>query len=714
MKIVHIVFNSHIDPVWLWPWQAGLDALLATCRIACDMLDRHPSLIYNRGEAWVYRQIELIDPDLFSRIKAHVHAGRWEIVGGWWIQPDCNQPSGFALEKQIELGREFFTSRFGHFPEVAYNVDSFGHAATLPGYLATHGQKYYVMMRPQEHERALPARLFRWRGYPGGQEVTAFRIAGSYNAGDIKWEHIDKSLTELPEGIRDTMCFVSAGDHGGGPTEKQIAWIQENQHAVDGVKLEFSSPARFFARVAPQIPSLPLVTGELQMHAIGCYSVHRQIKAGLRRAEDLMHQADSIRSRLGNRAASLPDLRRGWEQICFNHFHDTLGGTCIPSANLQAIDQIGEAASLAGENLQLGLRILLADLPENPAHRMVVYNPGPRDFGGYFEAEPWTEGMPWKNVRILDEKGKTVSGQLVHTEASCGGMHRVLFPVQVPAGERRVLHLRRDLKPAHPAAPDAIVKGKTLQNRLGVTVVPGARTALVFGSKSAGNTLRPELELIDDPSDTWSHRIDRYDEKAAARPRWDRAQFLDHGPLMASFLQTGAISQSRLRAEYRVHARRSWVELRLQVHWMEKHKLLKLVLRLPDLGTERMDGILGGQLTRPNSGAESPLRDWTLFSLENGGKLAVVCPDVYALDATKRRLRLTLLRSPLLAHHEPNPGTDPRATIADQGVHEFRFLFRVGPRLRPEDLEHEAWQLREPPLYADTTRGMPASCWAGL
>jgi alpha-mannosidase len=105
---IHLIFNAHIDPVWLWPWQAGLDEILATCRSACDRLDAHPDLRFTRGESWVYKQIERIDAPLFARIRAHIESGRWEIVGGWWLQPDCNLPGGTGMHKQIELGKNIF------------------------------------------------------------------------------------------------------------------------------------------------------------------------------------------------------------------------------------------------------------------------------------------------------------------------------------------------------------------------------------------------------------------------------------------------------------------------------------------------------------------------------------------------------------------------------------------------------------------------------
>lgn len=132
---VHRIFNAHIDPVRLWPWLAGVDEVLATCRSACDRLDANSDLIFSRGEAWAYHVVEPLDPPLFARILKHIDAGRWKIVGGRWVQPDCNQRSGWAMQKQIELGQRYFQKTFRKSPLVGYNVDSFGQTATLFGYI---------------------------------------------------------------------------------------------------------------------------------------------------------------------------------------------------------------------------------------------------------------------------------------------------------------------------------------------------------------------------------------------------------------------------------------------------------------------------------------------------------------------------------------------------------------------------------------------------
>lgn len=704
MKTIHLIFNAHIDPIWLWPWQAGLDAALATCRSACDRLDAHKDLYFSRGEAWVYRQIQRVDPALFRRIRQHVADGRWSIVGGWLIQPDCNLPSAWAMQEQVEIGQKYFLETFGMFPKTAYNVDTFGHAAFLPQLLRDAGQTQYVMMRPQEHEMALRARLFRWRGYADGGEVVTFRIAGGYCTGRLTVEHLRKATTELPPGVEHTMCFLGVGDHGGGPTEQQIAWCRENRDAVEGWRLEFSTPDRFFDATRAQVSALPVVTGELQHHAVGCYTVQRQVKVGVRRAEHLLRQAEIVREHL-----PLPDrepsrLEEAWERVCFNHFHDTLGGTCIPSAYTQVHAQLGHAAAIADDEIHTGLRRMLNAQPDAPLQRMVFFNASDLPYEGYTFVEPWLDWAAWDfGWRVLDEQGRAVPWQTMHPEASCNGLTRLLLRLSVLPGQTRVLRI--DRVPGDPTLAFGLKisrKDARIVGRRAAVSLSGTG-ALVFGNTRLP---LPRLHLIADRTDTWSHGIDRYPDGPAAEARWAAPVVVDRGPLMASLLRHGLIGRSTLTAEYRVYADEPYVEVRLRVHWAERHKVLKLVWAVKSDG-RRSDGVMGGELERACDGKERPLRDRTLLLTPGGACLGVVCPDVFALDSTPKRLRFTLLRSPLLAHHDPHPDNAPRFTVADQGQHEFRFQFHCGRHVTGHLLDRNAFMWHRPLVVADLTRGMP-------
>ncbi len=689
---VHMIGQAHIDPVWLWPWQAGLDEVLGTVRSACDLLDEYPDFLYSHSAAWSYRQVELVDPPLFERVRAHVAAGRWEIVGGWWIQPDCNFATGIGFERQIGVGKRYLLDRFGVFPEVGYNVDSFGHAATLPGYMRAAGQRYYVMMRPQEHERWLPARVFRWRGYEDGPEVTVFRIAGQYCTGpDGLWEgHVRNAIAGLPEGLGHTMCFYGVGDHGGGPTARLIEWIRENREAFDGARLEFSTPARFFAAVDAAKAELPQVTGELQFHAIGCYSVRRDIKVPVRRAEHLLAQAEQMEPEA--------DIEAAWQRVAFAQFHDTMGGTGIDSAYPQVQAQVGEAAAVADDILQYGLRRRLASLPDDERQRIVLFNASGAPFDGYVEVEPWLQWQGWQpGWRLLDESGAPIPFQHMPSEA----IHRItrlLFRTSIEPGAMRSVRIDRS-EAGPPECPQVAVEEGALHGPAGSGVdLRGEGRVDSPGGLSAP---LPRLDLIVDRRDNWTHTIDRYPGGPVVSATWDAPCVLHDGPLMAALYRTGRIGDSDVREEWRVYHDMPFVELRLRVHWAECQKLLKLVWPTAGGEDERMDGIPGGRLVRQNDGREYPLQDWTLC-----GNVGVVCPDAYALDGLPRRLRFTLLRSPFVTHHDPAGITRVDAPWTDQGVHTLRFRFYLGEAATAERLEADALALHRPPLSAALTRGM--------
>jgi len=495
------------------------------------------------------------------------------------------------------------------------------------------------------------------------------------------------------------MCFVGVGDHGGGPSARMIEYITAHAESVPGCRLLFSSPERFFRAVAGQAAQLPVVTGELQHHAIGCYSVQRDLKTRLRRAEHLLRQVELA----GGGDDDGARLEEAWQQVAFNQFHDTLGGTSIPSAYMQQCDQLGAAASFADDLLQTTLRRKMLSLPNDPLQRMVLFNPSDAPFDGYAEHEPCLR-TPW--TRLLDDTGQVVLCQRVQEESVNGWITRLLFPVHLDAGALRSIRFDTQ-SPSHVELPARVgVSADGIKNDNGIALHLAGEGGLSFPGMQLP---LPRLDLLDDRTDNWSHNVDRYPEGPITSPTWSAPCVLDNGPLFAAMLQTGQVGDSTLRAEWRVYADAAFVELRLAINWRERNKLLKMTLPLPTSVAERLDGIPGAHLARENNGKERPLRDWSRFTLaseETALHYGIVCPHVYALDATAWRARFTLLRSPLLTHHEPNLGMAPRGVVADQGEHQFIFRFFCDSNVTTELLDRHSLMLHRPLLTADLTRGM--------
>ena len=163
MPKVHMIGNAHLDPVWLWTWQDGYSEVLATFRSALDRMNEDKNYIFTCACACYYKWILETDPAMFEEIKARVKEGRWVIVGGWWIQPDCTRPSGESFARQALYSQRFFRKHFGIQAKTGYNVDSFGHNAMMPQLLKEGGMSAYVYMRPgagAEKEYAFEENMF--------------------------------------------------------------------------------------------------------------------------------------------------------------------------------------------------------------------------------------------------------------------------------------------------------------------------------------------------------------------------------------------------------------------------------------------------------------------------------------------------------------------------------------------------------------------------
>ena len=183
MKRLHLICNAHIDPIWQWEWEEGASAALSTFQSAAN-LAKDFDYIFCHNEVTLYKYTEKYAPALFEEIKKLVKQGKWHIMGGWYLQPDCVMPCGEGIVRQIREGEIYFEEKFGVKPTTAVNFDPFGHSRGLVQILTKCGQDSYMFMRPYGkymwNQLKLPAEYFIWEGYDGSR-VKASRIT-EYNS----------------------------------------------------------------------------------------------------------------------------------------------------------------------------------------------------------------------------------------------------------------------------------------------------------------------------------------------------------------------------------------------------------------------------------------------------------------------------------------------------------------------------------------------------
>jgi len=731
-----MIGQGHLDPAWLWTWTEGRAEALASTRAAVDLLDAYPGFRYTRGESQVYAWVEDEDPLLFSRLRRHVATGRWAVVNGMVLQPDMNLPNGETFVRHFLLGKNYFRDHLGVDPTIAYCVDSFGHAATIPMILVGCGMDSYVFMRPGPHEMSLPGQVFWWQA-PDGSRVLAFRISGSYGTGgrgDLG-AHIGISLRDKPAALNDTMCFYGVGDHGGGPSRAEIADIIARQTAQGEAEIRFSDPRTYFDAVRRQADGLPTVQAELYYHATGCYAANSTLKRTFRQAEQALLLAErlAVMSELFvERFAPAADLETLWHDVCFNTFHDILGGCTIKAAADDAIRALDHVIHRAHTLTNDAGRAIAAQVDTaGAAGAVVLFNPAPYPRREYVEYEPWTGWQPWQaeGWGLTDEAGHAVPWQVTDSTDAAGrvdhNVQRLVFPAALPPLGYRVYRFA-------PGAPRCTTQTKTTASsaelaneRLAIALDPASGAIASCVDRDTGIELVGPLgwnvaQVLHDDSDTWSHGVRRFGDVIGVF-RDPVVTVVDNGPLQASVLVERHYEHSCWLQQLVLRADEPELLIRNWLLWQGRWTMLKLAYDLAATDTQAVHDVPFGWTTRPCAGDEVPTQMWCDISGTSTSQpaqtvgLGIINDGRYSCDVADSVARLTVLRCPPYAFHIPHqPGSKARYDWLDQGLHEFTVVLRphVGD-WRDAGIVRRARELNMPPL-AITTGGHAGKLAASL
>ncbi len=694
---LHLIPNSHIDPVWLWDKYEGIDEVLNTFRSACARLDEYPALTFAASSLQFYEWVQHYDVELFQRIKALVSAGRWEVVGGWWVEADTNLPGEVSFLKHAELSQAFTREHFGREISVAYLPDTFGHPATLPKILAKTGFKYLIFCRPNEAEKPdLPANLFYWEY--AGYRVLAYRLKhhylqyGSAGPARVNARHLYSLLSDIEYRKNPVNCYLfGVGDHGGGPSIAEIEFYNrfiQNQPEGDAA---YSTCLRFFEEAAMNA-AIPVYRGDLHSHAVGCYSVAGDVKRAIRRCEHGLQFA--VRALAMNKETD-GRLKQAWKTTLFNQFHDILAGSCSPDAADQARAEMGGVDSTWRDTAYTALQSVSKSRPARAAEgEFRIFNTLPFEVTVPLQIESFAYYKP--NAAFRDEEGNEITVQEVLPSVRCTS-RRWEFVDSLPAQGFKSYAFDSATSVERPG-PEAI------HFQAGDAIA----TAALQVSADGTITLRPRTDepvavleqpmrflVVDDCSDTWGHGVKTFDNVAGAFELESSAVL--SGPVTSKLYQRWRYEGSTLEMTTALYARLPGIYLDVAVNWTEKRKLLKLEIHPTgaDLPVVMMQGA-GGTIERQADGGELPLHHWLWLPGHSGG-LAVVQDGAFACDALGGRLRLTLVRSSLYGFDNSTqlpPGDPQRHT--DQGVHRIRLCLLPRQNLGARQLERFATAFLEP------------------
>ena len=705
MKELHLICNAHLDPVWQWDWNEGATAALATFYSACELADEY-DYIFCHNEALLYEYIEEYDPKLFTRIKELVKAGKWHIMGGWYVQPDCNIPSGEGFARQIESGLTYFKEKFGVRPTVAVNFDSFGHTQGLVQILNKCGYEGYIFCRPMDWIFDLPKMVFDWVGFDGSK-VKAARFQDATIYCSELGNAVNAIKRKMQPWEKEEIAFAlwGVGNHGGGASRKDLTEIKAfaEEQKRNGVSVFHSTPEAFFEKVSPCVE----FNAALQPCFIKCYSSIARLKRKYAELENKLIKAEKICAYADKEGVYQYDLAAFLEaqkNMAAIQFHDVLSGTCIIEGEKSSLQKAEYALELLDQQFTKAFMGLCAgyEKAEPGDYPIFVYNPHPYKEKQIFNGEFFllegivseTEGYEF----TVKKDGKEVSFQVVK-ESSCLNMDRskrlaiqaelnplslTRFDVEVRRGKRK--YLDRNIQTEFVNSNDAKAVFETKNGALNSYTIEGIEYL-------GGNAFTPIV--FDDNPDPWGWHMKTLGTNYRQPKPKTVLRVVERGDLLTKIESIYDTGSSDIRIAYTLYKDFDYIDVTVNVYWNDEGKGLKLEIPVKEIGRFIGQTAFGTQEYRQ----ESEECSQRFVGIEKDGNVLAIFKDgSYGCSVENGKLYITLLNGSVYCAHPVDllPIIDESRFnhYIDLGRHEFTFRLEV---CKEEELERKATAFTQKP-----------------
>ena len=653
---ISAVGHAHIDTAWLWPLAETRRKCVRTFSNVLAYMDDYPEFKFCCSQAQQYDWIKQDHPGLYSRIKAAVKRGQWIPVGGCWIEPDCNIPSGESLVRQFLFGKRFFREEFGVDCKEFWNPDVFGYSGALPQIMRESGFDYFLTQKLCYNEINKPMHhSFYWEGIDGTRVLTHFPPADTYNGMGVGFplKDILYSVKNFKDHDRSnqSMFLFGYGDGGGGPTKEMIEVLRRIKDLQGVPRTEQRSPAEFFQRLANNLQDAPVYAGELyfEWHR-GTYTSQANDKRDNRRSEFLLHDIEMlsvVAEKGGSGSYPRQELNDLWKLLLLNQFHDIIPGSSIREVYE---DSARDYAHLFKAGTELKQRALQGV--------------------GSGKGVSAVNTLAWNRRELVELEDCSIQASQVSyqgkplqivTAPACGvapvgsATAKVEHPVQVKDEQNGFVLENRYLR-AEFRKTGQLVRLFDKENR-----------AELIDGGAQGN----QFVLFDDNPincDAWN--VDVYHlETRATIPDATDARILEGGPLRAAVEFQFSFGASKLKERVFLSSESRRLEFACEVDWHQRHQILKVEFPVTVKAHEASFEIQFGYLKRSThfntthdiARFETCGHRWVDVS-EPGRGVALFTDSKYGYSVHGAVMRISLLR----ASTHPDPE-------ADQGSHFFRF-----------------------------------------
>lgn len=677
--------HAHIDVAWLWTLGQTRRKAGRTFSNVLRLMEQFPEFTFTQSQPQLYQYTLETYPEIFTQIKQRVEEGRWELIGGTWVEPDCNTIGAESLARQFLLGRAFFRKHFDtEDTPLLWLPDTFGYSWALPQLMKQAGIDYFVTHKMSWNQyNQMPEQMLWWQGLDGTRILTYFLTtpegdtylphATTYNALMSVEQAFGTWKNFRQKGIHNELLMAYGyGDGGGGPTREMLENMSALAQFPGAPRVRPGTAREFMDRLAEDAADkLPVWNGEfyLEYHR-GTFTSQSRNKRSNRKSEFLLHDAEFLAAWASlNTDYAYPHetFQQAWELVCLNQFHDILPGSSIGEVYADSARDYETIAQLGHSALEGAITALAHMLPSGAD--LIAINP--TSFGrariGLF-SEALADGQ-----QIID--GKT--GAALMTQAVEDGTLLELpdtAPYALAAlqlGEAAAITFPNEL--IIEETPEGIV----LENGLVRVVFNRQGEITRLWDKEAGRDVLPEgaaanvlLAFEDRPMqfDAWD--IDVYYEDRTERiSNIESLRIIETGPLRAGFEIRHRYRNSTIVQRVSLQRGSKQIDFDTWVDWHEQHILLKAAFPLNILSPLATFDVQWGNVQRPThrntswerARFETCAHKWVDLSESNYGA-ALLNDCKYGHDVLDNVIRLTLLKSAT----SPDPH-------ADQGEHRMTY-----------------------------------------
>lgn len=705
MKELHLICNAHLDPVWQWDWDEGAASALATFFSAVELAGEY-DYIFCHNEALLYEFIEKYEPELFDKIRELVKAGKWHIMGGWYVQPDCTVPSGEGFVRQIETGLKYFKEKFDVRPTVALNFDSFGHTQGLVQILNKCGYDGYIFCRPMVGDMTLPDRIFKWKGLDGSEIKTArsedMRIYSS-GLGEAV-EDIKRKMIPMQE---HDVAFAlwGIGNHGGGPSRKDLTDIKAfaAEKAEEGVLIIHSTPERFFSRIDPKAE----LDHALEPCFVKCYSSDSRVKVKYAELENKLIVTEKICAVAAAELGFVCDREKIAEAqkiMSAIQFHDVLSGTSILDGERSSVRKADYALELLDEQFSSAFTALCAGFRRGGqgVYPITVYNPHPYAKDDIFECEILVLNSLVSDTEAYEFKilkdGKECPYQIIKERSTINMDRRKRFAVKAKLDPMAVTRFDIIVSKGEKKQPD-----RTPQTVFEI----GEGTVAKFNAESGclesfeaygkeylcGSAFAPVI--YDDNADPWGWWLKTVGKNYRYAKPEVSLRVIERGEILTELESIYTTGKSEVRVAYRLYADRDYVDVKVNITWNDPGCGLKL--EIPVKNSDRFIG----QTSFGTQEYESELEQCShkFCGVESEGDILAVFKDgTYGCSVEGGKMYINLLNGSVYCAHPvgnlPIIDEERFNHYIETGRHEFSFRLTA---CAEEELERLASEFVQKP-----------------